>query len=94
MSNTIAPAYPLDVTGTAATNLITGEQQVLTPANGNDFHFIVPFCGPFFDGAKLVISVTSPAGVTRQLKQGIDYLVESFIFVLFSPANQPSFFLS
>jgi hypothetical protein len=73
MPNTITPAYPFDPTGQLLSNLITGEQQILTAANGVDFDFIVPTFAPYFADS-LVITVKDANGVVTPLVNGIDYL--------------------
>jgi hypothetical protein len=65
-------AYPFDPTGQASTNLVSGEQQVLTAANYKDYNFVVPNFAPFF-GASVVVTITDAQGVTRTLQQGLDY---------------------
>lgn len=64
--------YPFDPTGNAATNLITGEQQIITGANFRDYHFIVPKLAPFFADS-LVVTYRDTQGVVRPLVEGIDY---------------------
>ncbi len=47
--------YPLDLTGTAATNLVSNEQQVITEINGKFSQIIVPDYAPFYlDNLKLI----------------------------------------
>ena len=63
--------YPEDRTGTRASNLITGEEHVLTPDNHRNFHFIVPKFAPFYaESVKLFKSIN---GTLLELKEGIDY---------------------
>lgn len=72
MATTPPYAYPFDPTGTSAANKITGEQQVITPANYRDFHYIVPRFAPFFaDG--LVVKFRDASNVVRTLVEGQDY---------------------
>ena len=73
MPNTLAPVFPFDATGMAVTNLITAEHQILTSANGIDFHFLVPISGPYFENS-LVVTITDPVtNVVSTLSPGIDY---------------------
>ena len=47
--------YPLDLTGTAPTNLVSNEQQVITEINGKFSQIIVPDYAPFYlDNLKLI----------------------------------------
>lgn len=64
--------YPFDPTGTAATNKIVGEQQVITAANHRDFHFIVPSAAPYFADS-LVVVLRALDNSVRPLVEGIDY---------------------
>lgn len=62
--------YPFDPEGTAASNLITGEIQVLDPPNYMDFYFIIPRAAPFFaESLELVLLDTA-----RVLVRGVDYV--------------------
>ena len=62
---------PLDPTGTRESNLITDEIHAITPPVGwEEYYFIVPFRGPFFDNDKLKI-VHIDSGY--ELKQGEDF---------------------
>ena len=61
--------YPFDPYGTASTNLITNENQVLTPANGDNYHYIVPKWAPYFLASLKIYH----AGSSRYLVEGIDY---------------------
>ena len=72
MPNTIAPVYPFDPSGTAVTNKIENEQQILTPANGVDYHLIVPLATPFFEQG-LSISIVNLDNSVRNLVNGVDY---------------------
>lgn len=62
-------AYPLDTSGVATSNLVQGERHTITPANGLDFLFFVPFSGPYFLDSMLVKHVQS--GQTLQM--GVDW---------------------
>jgi hypothetical protein len=64
--------YPFDPTGKAATNLIKGEQQILTAPNFRDYHFVVPKLAPFF-AEGLQVSIRTATGTVRPLVEGIDY---------------------
>lgn len=62
-------AYPLDTSGNATSNLVTGERHTITPAGGNDFLFFVPRSGPYFLESISVVHVQS--GNTLQM--GVDW---------------------
>lgn len=52
--------YPLDTTGNAATNLVTGEvYNINTPATIDDISFIVPRAAPFFKEGLIVKNGTT-----------------------------------
>src|SRR5579872_924331 len=65
-------SYAFDPQGTNPANLITGEQQVLTGANGTDWYYIIPQLAPFFETG-LVVTYTDTSGNTSTLTNGIDY---------------------
>jgi hypothetical protein len=65
-------AYPFDPTGSLASNLITGEQQILTAVNWTDYQFIMPRWAPFFYDS-LVVNFTDTQGNSRTLVEGVDY---------------------
>lgn len=64
--------YPFDPTGLLASNLISNEQHVLAPANGVNFHILVPDLGPYFESS-MVVTLTDGNGVVRTLTKGIDW---------------------
>lgn len=64
--------YPFDPTGTASSNLVTGEQKAVTAANGQDYHFVVPTFGPFFSDS-LQVSFKALDNSVRTLQEGVDY---------------------
>lgn len=64
--------YPFDPSGVALSNKVTGEQQILTPMNFQDYYFVVPTFGPFFSDG-LIVSHRSIEGVTTPLTEGVDY---------------------
>jgi len=64
--------YPFDPTGRAATNKITGEQQIITGVTTSKYHFIVPKLAPFF-GESLVVRYKDTNNVVRTLVEGVDY---------------------
>lgn len=73
MSDNFVPVYPFDPTGKATTNLVIGEQQILTEANGADYHLIVPKFAPYFVDS-LVITLKTPNSELKTLVNGVDYL--------------------
>jgi hypothetical protein len=68
----MATTYALDPTGLLGANLVTGEQQVLTGSNNQNYYFIVPKASPFF-GNTLSISFRGTNNQIRTLVEGIDY---------------------
>lgn len=71
--------YPFDPTGRAATNKITGEQQIITGVTSGKYHFIVPKLAPFF-GVDMVVRYKDINNVVRTLVEGVDYyLTHQFI---------------
>lgn len=69
---TLPYPFPFDPTGTKPTNKVTGEQQILTPANYRDFHFVVPTYAPFFEDS-VVVKFRDLNNVVTTLVNGIDY---------------------
>ena len=75
MSGSSAPVltpYPVDYTGTASTNLITGEQQALKLPTFENFHFLIPDFAPYF-ASSLQVSIQNLDGSVQNLTEGIDY---------------------
>ena len=66
------PSYPFDPTGSLASNLITGEQQVLVAQNFRDQHLIIPAAAPYFADT-LQIQFRDTSGQITTLKEGTDY---------------------
>lgn len=64
--------YPFDPYGTNPTNLITGEQQILTPSNGLKYQFFIPQLGPYF-GTSLQMTIRMADSTTRPLVENQDY---------------------
>lgn len=62
--------YPFDPTGTALTNRIVAERQVISPPNWTEFYFIVPLVAPYFSDSLQIIH--RPSG--RVLVEGVDYV--------------------
>lgn len=62
--------YPLDVSGLAATNLITGEEHVTSACNAKDYYLIVPKFAPFYAGD--FEAVLTDANGTKPLVLGVD----------------------
>lgn len=76
--------YPFDPTGTAPTNLITGEQQILSEPVYEDYHFLVPYLAPFFSST-MQVSIRQLDGTVKQLVEGVDYYCTN-IFIAASRA--------
>lgn len=64
-------SYPFDSTGAAATNLVTGEIQTISPTL-NTYNVVVPKAAPYYSDS-LIISLTDLSNNTRVLVEGIDY---------------------
>lgn len=63
--------YPLDITGQAATNKVPGERQTLNPPSEPlDYHFILPFAGPYYRDTMKLRHITTG----RTLVRGVDWL--------------------
>lgn len=63
--------YPLDVTGVALTNKVSNERQTLNPPSEVlDFHFILPFAGPYYRDSMRLVHITTG----RLLTRGIDWM--------------------
>lgn len=62
--------YPLDTTGSAATNKVVGERHTLTPpVDSRDYHYIITRSGPFYrDTLKMVHE-----GTGRELIENLDW---------------------
>lgn len=63
--------YPFDPTGVNQANLIVNDQHIVTANNYEDYYFVVPKFGPFFNESMVVTQ--SVAGVTRVMVEGIEY---------------------
>lgn len=62
--------YPLDLTGAAATNLVSGEKQTLNPPTEPlDYNFFIPFAGPYYKNT-LQLNLLSTG---RTLVPGVDW---------------------
>lgn len=68
---TTVNTYPFDPTGTAISNKIVNEEQILTAANSRDFHFVIPSSAPFFHQGLIVRHAQS----ARVLTEGVDYVL-------------------
>ena len=73
-------AYPFDPTGTASSNLITGEQQILNLPTYENFHFLIPDFAPFF-ASSMQVSITQLDGTVTPLVEGIDYFCTNLFVV-------------
>lgn len=65
--------YPIDLTGVLPSNLISNEQQTLTPANGVKHQLLVPIFAPYF-GNSLTLQYYSPSGIRVAAVKGVDYV--------------------
>jgi hypothetical protein len=69
-------AYPFDSTGSAITNKVPGERQVISPIDYSDFNVIMPLAAPFYGPSMKV--VLYPSGTP--LVEGVDYTL-SYYFI-------------
>lgn len=76
--------YPLDPTGSLASNKILAEPQVLTAANGSKFRMLVPTYAPYFE-ASVVMTITDPTGGVKTMVNGVDWYA-GYIFLSASRA--------
>lgn len=65
-------AYPYDDTGSAASNLVKDEVQVLTPNNDDPFRFFVPTHAPLY-ATNLKMMHRDSLGVLTPMVEGVDY---------------------
>lgn len=73
MSNVTAVYdYPEDTTGTAVTNKIQGEQQIVLAANFSDYHFVVPRFAPLY-AKGFTASLKTTSGEVKPLVLGKDF---------------------
>jgi hypothetical protein len=72
MSTPTIQTYPFDLTGNLASNLITGEQQILTAGSSPNFHIVVPKLAPYFKNS-LVVKFQAVNGPVQTLVEGKDY---------------------
>ena len=68
------PTYPLDTTGTAPSNLVTGERHTLTEINSATQRILIPTFSPFYL-SNLVVSHVATDGTMAPLVEGSDYYV-------------------
>lgn len=63
--------YPLDLSGTAASNLVVNELHSVNEAKFRDYYFIVPNFSPFYiDNFKATITIGS---ITTELREDVDF---------------------
>ena len=75
MSNvTTIPAYPEDTTGTAVSNKVVGEQQIVLAAEFSQYNFVVPKFAPIF-ARGFAASIKTPDGQSRALVIGKDIML-------------------
>lgn len=68
--NTNSFFYPFDPTGSATTNLVSGERQVVNAPGILDFYYIVPKAGPYFRESLELVRYPSGAAMV----EGVDYV--------------------
>lgn len=78
-------SYPFDPTGTAPTNLVQNERQILPPPNAANFVLLIPFAAPYFRSSLQVIYV--PTGAT--LTEGVDYYCTHYFYEATTKVGQP-----
>lgn len=67
-----AVSYPFDTTGTAESNLVTGEIHRVTEINSAPYRIIIPKFAPFYLH-NLALYHVSPLGVKTELTEGVEY---------------------
>jgi len=77
--------YPFDPTGVAASNLITGERQIIPAENSKGFVLMIPFAAPYYRASLRVIYV--PNG--RELVEGVDYYCTHYFYEATTKIGQP-----
>lgn len=77
--------YPFDPTGTASTNLVQGELQILPPPNAANFVLLIPFAAPYFRSSLQVVYV--PTGAV--LVEGVDYYCTHYFYEATTKVGQP-----
>jgi hypothetical protein len=68
----VVTTYPFDATGTASSNLIPGERQVLTAKDYTDFNVLIPNAAPYYQASMKVYLLSN--GAMTLLTEGIDYI--------------------
>jgi len=69
-ANPLDYLYPLDLTGAAATNKVVNESRTLNPPEEElDFHFLLPWAGPYFRDTMVLRHITT----NRLLIRGVDW---------------------
>lgn len=66
------PTYPFDTTGTAASNLVSGELHTLTEVNSAPYRILIPTCAPFYVNNQLLEHIGADGTVTP-LAEGVDF---------------------
>lgn len=65
-------SYPVDYTGQAASNKITGEQIIILPPGDRLFHYTMPRFAPFFEEG-LVVKIRDTNNNVIPLVKGVDF---------------------
>lgn len=65
-------SYPFDTTGTASTNLVTGELHTLTEVNSAPYRILIPTFAPFYLN-NLQVEHVSILGEATPLNEGVDF---------------------
>ena len=66
------PTYPLDTTGTASSNLVTGERHTLTEINSATQRILIPTFSPFYL-RNFVLGHVATDGTLTPMVEGSDY---------------------
>ena len=64
--------YPFDPTGSAATNLVTGELRTLTEVNAAPYRILIPSHAPFYLN-NLLLEHINEQGIATPMTEGVDY---------------------
>lgn len=77
--------YPFDPTGTAASNLITDERQLIPAENSKGFVLMIPFLAPYFRSSMQIVHLQNG----RVLVPDVDYACTHYFYEATTKIGQP-----
>lgn len=77
--------YPFDPTGTAASNLITDERQLIPAENSKGFVLMIPFFAPYFRSSMKIVHLQNG----RELVPDVDYACTHYFYEATTKIGQP-----